>query len=153
MSSIEGTPTGRIVLRDCEVQTIDPSGNEVRLSGSDSALIDADFADIERRLLAQIFAEAGLTEETLRRFSEQRFEMKSLRFGKREAMRAASMGKTETLLHEAHDPIGILAREMWDEEVLGRMVRPYKPRQQPQKQDHSRVKVKAARAQRRRQKK
>lgn len=144
MSSIEGTPTGRIVLRDCEVQMIDPDGNEVRLSGSDSALIDADFADIERRLVAQIFAEAGLTEETLRRFSEQRFEMKSLRFGKLEARRSAE---------RLDMPINILAREMWDEEVLGRMVRPYKPRQQPQKQDHSRAKVKAARAQRRRQKK
>lgn len=121
------------------------------MSSIESKIIDADFAEIERRLAAQICMEAGLTEETLRRFSEQRFEMKSLRFGKRESMRAASIGKTEAILHETHDPIGILAREMWDEEVLGRMVRPYKPRQQPKKQDDSRAKVKAARAQRRRQ--
>ena len=65
------------------------------MSSIESKIIDADFADIERRLLARIFAEAGLTEETLRRFSEQMFEIKPVRFGKREALRAASMGKTE----------------------------------------------------------
>ena len=151
MSSIEASPTGRIVLRDPEFQVIGADGKEVRLFEEEPKIIDADFAEIERRLVAHIFTEAGLTEETLRRFSEQRFEMKSLRSGKMEAMRAASIGKTEAILHEARDPIGILAREMWDEGVLGRMVRPYKPRQQPKKQDHARAKVKAARAQRRRQ--
>ena len=65
------------------------------IEGTPRALIDLDFADIERRLVAQIGMDTGLTEETLRRFSEQMFEIKSVRFGKRGALRAASMGETE----------------------------------------------------------
>lgn len=92
------------------------------MSSTESKIIDADFAEIERRIVAV----QGILA------MEERM-MTPLGFGEMS--------------------VNQIAREMWDGEVLGRMVRPYKPRQQPQKQDHSRAKVKAARAQRRRQKK